>query len=498
MLGASRNGSRTTFAAGLALACVLAASCVPHSDVRPPVSGPDPADIIAEQEVSVAAQDGVVFSVRGAELTVPAGSLEFDALVRMALAEPAGLPPNVALPDGRKVLAIVWIYTDVRVAGRWPLEFQILSDFQDPDPYDPDMQVHCLNAKTGALEPIQGATISRTYVSADVLPGYTVVTVPIATPQAIGLTGSQAVGHIAFPSTVMSQVDSAFGMRPTGTDLQRLTNSLAPGFRDRPYLSANGYRVAIVRESLSGAVPDRIFGTTPSNPLEHLTQVATAEAGTKIGDLCFRPDGDSVVVAGHLSGGGTYGGGVFRVPLVGAAKPELIYRDPGPGLPQSVAISPDGAWLAVTTARFFPGAPGSANYDVIVLPTAGPLEPTDAEVIRLTAALHAGAAEPAAEVEAVSISPDGGTVHFGAYVEGQWRVYAATIDGSAVWEMEALRGYRWPALSPDASQMIVGRNDRLYLYAIVTGQMEPLGPPANGYGAGLLSRGTTKISWRGR
>lgn len=493
--GTSRYG---LFVALCTLPSLAVGGCVPHRSVTPGDDGPDPAEVIESREVSVSAQDGVVFAVRGAELTVPAGSLEYDAIVEMSLAEPSAVPDGVALPDGRRALVVVWIYTDVRVAGRWPFEFQIFSDFEDPDPYDPDLQIHTLDPRTNTLQLVEDAVITRTYIGARVLPGYLVVTVPMATPQAIGLTGAQTVGHIVFPSTVMSGVDNAFGIRSTGTDLQRYTNSIAPAFRDRPYISANGYRLAIVRECLDGSVPDRIYATTPSSPLEHLTRIATGEAGTTIGDLCFRPDGDSVVAAGLLVGSGSYGGGVFMLPVVGDTKPRLLYRDPGPGLPRSVAISPDGASLALTTARFFPSASAASNYDVIVVSYDGPVDRAEGDLTRVTAPLHAVSGAPGARVEAVSFSPDGSTVYFGAYVADQWRIYGAAIDGSSLWEVEGLRGYRWAAVSPDATQMVVGRNDRLYTYTAGTGQILPLGPPANGFGYGLLSRGTTKISWRGR
>jgi hypothetical protein len=529
MTTASPKVSVPAFAASAALACVLGAgllsSCVPHGEVTPSVEGPDPTDIIEEQEVSVAAQDGVVFSIRSAQVTVPPGSLEFDAFVHAALVKESALPDDVSIPENRKALAVFWFNTEVRVAGRWPVEFQIMSDFQDPDPYDPDFRIHRLNPETSGFEDVTDATITRTYVAFRALPGYFVVSVPLATPQAIGLAGSQAVGHIAFPSTVMDDVDSAFGIRATGTDFERFTNALAAGFRDRPYVSGNGNRLAIVRESLDGSVADRLYGTTPSNPLGHLTLAATAQQGTRLGDVCFHPSGDSVVVAGQLVGAGTFGGGVFLADLVGDDEPTLLYRDPGPGLPVSVAISPDGGRLAIATARFFPEEPAGVNFDVIVVPVGAPLDPSDEQVVRLTTDLHtpdppgddppqdpaaqqdggdgdgeeeSGPTEPLAVVEAVGFSHDGATVYFGAYREGAWRVYAAAADGSSLTELEVLRGYRWPAAGPDGTEIAVGRNDRMYLHRLGTDDIDPVGPPANGFGAGLVSRGTTKISWRGR
>jgi hypothetical protein len=494
---------RRTARIAFALAAAATAGCVPHQQRGDTsVSPPKPADIIAENDVSVAAIQGLIFTVWGATLNVQPNSLEYDAMVRFALCRPSALPAQPPLPAGTKPLAVFYTMTDVRLSGAWPLDFQIESDFQDPSPDDPGFAVYQLDTGAGSYIRVADAVATPTAIRFGIVPGYFVVTVPEATPTSVGLVGSSPGAEIVFPSTVTADVDNALAMSAAGTDIDRLTNALSHGFVDRPYVSGDGRRLAIVRHCLdpSRGIADRLYTTTPSDPVMHLRKIADAQAGVPIGDVSFEPAGSSVLVAGALAGGVTQGSGVFRVPIAGGSPPELVYSDPGPTPPQSVACSTDGR-MAVATSRFFSNAAPSGCFDVLIAPTSG--APGTGQLVRLTQGLHtpAGGGDPTAPlatVESLSFAPSGAAVYFGASVNGEYRVYRAAPDASALVELENLRGCRLPAIAPAGGSLVCVRNGQLALVSPIDGTPAFLGPPANGYGASLVSSRATKVSWLGQ
>jgi len=493
-----------------ALAASLVCSCAPHQNV--PGQQPDPpalGDIIASEDVSVSASDGITFSLRGATLNIPANSLGYDAIVRLALCRSTALPEDVPLPAGEKAFAVVYAYTDVRVGGDWPLDFHLISDFGDAQPSDPGLRVYRLNVSAGAYDQVTAASVTETSVTLGIEPGYTLVTVPEGTPRAIGLVGSVITPEILFPSTVVPGVDNAFCIRSDGTDLQRLTNSLAPGFADRPYLSRDARRIAIVRSNPDApAEVDRLFLTTPTDPIMHLQLIAEAPAGRRMGDVCFEPTAASMLVAGAVAGSGVIGDGVFRIYVTSASRPELVYDDPAEGPPHSVALSPDGLYMAVTTSRYYQGQLQDSNYDAILIPVAGPFD--DASIVRLTYQFHhpGGSGSPiggrpdngipAGTVDSVCYAPDGSAVYFGATVDGQHSLYRAAPDGSSVTRVEQLDEATAPAVSPQGDILIGQKDGQLVEYDMVNNRVRYLGPPANGFGFGLVSDRVSKISWAGR
>lgn len=443
-------------------------------------------------------------------MNIPPNNLEYDAYVRVALCYPSALPSNIALPAGERALVVVYAITDVRVSGPWPVHFQILTDFGDAAPQDPSFRVYRLDPRGAAYVPLAGASVGPTSAQFGLQPGYTVITVPEASPRAVGLCDSALTADLVFPSAVLAGVDNAFGLRSDGTGLQRITNALSPGYTDRVYVSRAGTQIAIVRAPLGGAAPEpiRIYVTVPSNPQVHLRQVATAQVGGTIGDVAFEPIASSLLVAGRFAGTSGAETGLYRVRLHASDAPELLHSDPGPTPPISVSPSPDGTRAALTTSRYFRDYVREGNYDVVLVPTDG-ADP-GAEPLRLTAQLHeppppddgAGAdqapGEPLARVNSVSYAPDGTVVYFGAESGDMRRVMWAAADGSGVGELEALRGGRWPAVSPDGASVICERGGALVRYDFGSGQVSYVGPPANGYGAALVSANATKISWRGR
>ncbi len=482
------------FALSLLAAFVAALSgCVSHSqpsgtDVDPP----GVSDIIAERESSVSAVSGLAFALRCATLTVPQGSLEYDAVLRFALCKPSALPDDVPLPAGQRALLAVYSMVDVRVSGTWPLHLQLLCDFEDPDPYDPGFSVYRLDPDAGTYVAEAAAETTATSAAFGIRPGYYLVTVRSDAPYSADLVGSSPRTEIAFPSAVTASIDNAFGLLAEGTGLVRLTNALAPGYRDRPYVSRDGTRVALVRDGGTG--PSRLFATTPSSPQGNLAQVAASQAGWPMGDVSFLPTSVDALVPGLLDLPGAVGPGVFLVHLVGGAAPEQVYRETLVGrAPGSVACSPDGSYSALTTARYFPASTAPGDYDVALIDLSAP---SDQEPVRITAGLHTGA-EPALTVESLCWAPDG-WIWFGATAEGESRIYRCATDGSGLGEIEALRGCRWPAVSPTGGQLVCEQAGSLLLYNVGDGSSQALGPPANGYGASLIAADTTKVSWLGR
>jgi len=506
------RGFRTgvAFACAVWLAALLICSCAQHQSVPgqqadPPALG----DIIVSEDMSVTASDGITFSLRGATLNIPANSLGYDAAVRLALCRSTALPEDVPLPEDEKTFAVVYAYTDVQVRGRWPLDYHLISDFGDAGPADPGLRVYRLNVAAGTYDQVTTATVTETSVTLQIEPGYTLITVPQGTPRANGLVGSVVTPEILFPSTVTPGVDNAFCIRSDGTDLERLTNSLAPGFVDRPYLSRDARRIAIVRSNPDARTEvDRLFLTTPTDPIMHLQKIAEAPAGERMGDVCFEPAAASMLVAGAVAGSGVIGDGVFRVYVTSANRPELVYDDPADGAPRSVAVSPDGSMMAVTTSRYYPAQLPGSNYDAILIPVAGPFD--DASIVRLTYQFHhpggtgspiGGTPDngiPAGSVESVCYAPDGSAVYFAATVDGQARVYRAAPDASSVTAVEQLDGATAPAISPQGDMLIGQKDGQIVEYDMVNDRVRWVGPPANGFGFGLVSDRVSKVSWAGR
>jgi hypothetical protein len=481
------------FALAALAACLAAgAGCVTHTtpggtDVDPPTQ----ADILAERETSVAAVPGLAFTLRYATLTIPRGSLEFDAMLHFALCRPTALPDDVPIPAGERALLAVYAMTDVRVDGTWPLHLQLISDFQDATPFDPGFHAYKLDPDAKTYVPITGAVVTPTSVSLGMLPGYVLVTVAATAPYATDLLGSTTRTEVAFPSLMATGVENAFGLLGDGTDFVRLSNSLAAGHRDRPYVARDGTRVAIVRDGGSG--PARLFATTPSSPQGNLTLVAQSKPGWPMGDVSFSTTSVTALVPGLLDVTGAKDPGVFVVQLVGGDEPQQVYQEPVQAAPLSVACSPDGTHAAIATSRYFPYSALAGTYDVAIIDLAAGLEQ---EPVRLTATLHPGA-EPSLTVGAVSWSPDG-WITFGATVGGEPRIYRVAADGSQLVEIEALRGCRYPASSADGTALLCEQSGSLVRYALADGTTQLVGPPANGYGSALVADRTTKVSWLGR
>lgn len=476
----------------MAACLAVGGGCVSHTtpggtDVDPPTQ----ADILAERETSVAAVPGLAFALRYATLTIPRGSLEFDAMLHFALCRPTALPEDVAIPAGERALLAVYAMTDVRVDGTWPLRLQLITDFQDPTPFEPGFGAYRLDPDAKTYVPVADAEITATSVAFGMLPGYVLITVDATAPYATDLIGSTTRTEVAFPSLMATGVENAFGLLGDGTDLVRLTNALATGYRDRPYVSRDGTRVAIVRDG--GAGPARLFATTPSSPQGDLTRIAQAKTGWPMGDVSFSTTSVTALVPGLLDTPDAKDPGVFRVQLVGGDDPVQVYQEPVQRAPVSVACSPGGTHAAIATSRYFPYSGLAGCYDIAIIDLAAGLEQ---EPVRLTASLHPGA-EPALTVGAVSWSPDG-WITFGATVGEEARVYRVTADGSQLTEVEALRGCRYPASAADGTALLCEQSGSLIRYALADGASQLVGPPANGYGSALVADRATKVSWLGR
>lgn len=485
MVPAFRFPLPTAFALALGLAFLAGMGCVPHTTSNwTDVPAPDAGDIIAERESAVSAVLGLAFDLDCASVTIPGTSLEYDAVCYVALVKPRTLPLGAAVPAGERALVALYARTDVRVGDSWPVTLDLVSDFGDPAPFDPGFRVHRLNTDEARFVAFDGATATNTSVSFGLRPGYWLVTVRDSTPYATDLLGSSETAEVAFPSQVASEASNAFCLQADGTDLVRLTNSLATGYRDRPYVSRDGLRVVLVRDG--GGAPDRLYATTPSNPQRRLVKVAEARDGWPIGDVSFLATSIEPLVAGFLDLAGVDSPGVFYVPIAGVEPARQVYADPGAVAPRSVCASPDATRAAVTTSRWA-SAGASGNRDVAVIDLS---QPADQEPLRLTAGLTA-------EVDSVTWSPDG-WIYFGGSAGGEHRIWRVQPDGSSLSEIEALLGARGPAASPDGGFVMLAREGSLLRYALGDGSLAAVGPPANGYGHALVSDEITKVSWLGR